>query len=644
MACIVFNGRSYEVAGGRSFGDFLREELKEDLHDLIAVMLDGVVLDLSAPIDKSGELRLIRRDDPEAIEIVRHSTAHLMAQAIKRLYGDAKLAIGPAIDTGFYYDIDMKRSLSQEDLARIEQVMVSITKEDLPIERIEMSKEEAIDLFQKMGESYKVEILNDIEDAHVTLYRQGEFIDLCRGPHVPTTGALRAFKLDSLAGAYWRGDEHNPMLQRIYGLAFPKEEQLKEQLAFMEEVKRRDHRRLGTQLELFTLSEKVGGGLILWMPNGTILRETIETDLKARQRKANYQSVITPHLALSELWRTSGHLDFYEQSMFPPMELEGASYRVKPMNCPFHIQIYEHKVRSYRDLPLRLAEFGTVYRFERSGTLHGLLRVRGFTQDDAHIFCTPAGLGREISSILELMEELYRQYHFERTEVYLSTRPERYVGEEKSWDAATQALEGALKSKGIAYRIDPGEGVFYGPKIDVKVFDSIGRSWQCTTIQVDFNLPERFGLSYTDADGVRKVPIMIHRALLGSLERFIGILTEHYAGHFPFWLAPVQILVMPVGQEQLSYAQELGRYFEDEGMRVQVDESDERLGLKIRRAELKKVPAVLVVGKKEEEAGLVNLRVTGSRVTQTLNRQQALAVFRTAAMSRTQGLDSLPIV
>lgn len=643
MVRIIFDGKPYDVAEGRRFSDFIRQDLKEDPDDIIVVMLDGTVLDLSAPVEKGGELRLVRRDDPEAIEIVRHSTAHLMAQAVKRLYKEAKLAIGPAIDTGFYYDIDLEKPLTQEDLGRIEEVMVSIKQENLPIERLEMSKEEAIELFQKMGETYKVEILNSIPDPYVTLYRQGEFIDLCRGPHVPTTGALRAFKLDSLAGAYWKGDEHNPMLQRIYGLAFPKEEQLAKQLAFMEEAKRRDHRRLAAQLELYTLSEKVGGGLILWMPNGTILRETIEADLKARQRRMNYQGVVTPHLALSELWRTSGHLDFYEQSMFPPMELEGVSYRVKPMNCPFHIQIYEQKVRSYRDLPLRLAEFGTVYRFERSGTLHGLLRVRGFTQDDAHIFCTPSDLIQEISSILELMEELYRQYHFERTEVYLSTRPERYVGEEKSWNAATEALEGALQSKGIAYRVDPGEGVFYGPKIDVKVFDSIGRPWQCTTIQVDFNLPERFGLSYTDADGTRKVPIMVHRALLGSLERFIGILTEHYAGLFPIWLAPIQILVVPVGQDQLSYAKKVGRFFGDKGMRVQVDESDERLGLKIRRAELKKVPAVLVVGKKEEAAGLVNLRATGSGITQTLDLEEALTLFMTAAMSRAKGLDSLKV-
>lgn len=643
MVRIVYNSKPYEIHAGRRFQDVVREDFEENLEDVIAVSLDGILLGLASSVVHGGEAKIVWKDDPEAVGIVRHSSAHLMAQAIKRLFKGVRLAIGPATDTGFYYDVDLDVSLSQEDLVRIEEEMAHIREENLPIERIEMPREEAIKLFDGMGERYKVELLKEIKDDTVSLYRQGEFIDLCRGPHVPSTGMLRAFKLESLAGAYWRGNEHNPMLQRIYGLAFPKEEQLQEQLAFMEEVKRRDHRRLGAQLELFAVSEKVGGGLILWLPNGTILRELIESDLKARQKRAGYQFVNTPHVALSELWRTSGHLDFYEQSMFPAMELEGASYRVKPMNCPFHIQIYEQRVRSYRDLPLRLAEFGTVYRFERSGTLHGLLRVRGFTQDDAHVFCKPSDLSAEIEAILGLMDEIYRQYHFDRYEVFLSTRPERYVGDGKSWDMATQALESALKAKGIAYQIDPGEGVFYGPKIDVKVLDSIGRLWQCTTIQVDFNLPERFGLSYTDGDGVRKPPIMVHRALLGSLERFVGILTEHYAGYFPFWMAPVQALIVPVSQSQLSYARELASFFAEKDLRIQVDETDERLGLKIRRSELKKIPAILVVGKKEEASGTISLRLTGSGQTQTMSREQLLAIFWTAVASRAKELSALSV-
>mgnify|MGYP005809958249 CR=1 FL=1 len=643
MVRIVHNGKTYDILKGRRFQDIVQEVFKESLQDVIAVSLEGTLLDIDSPVECGGEVRVIRTDDPEAVGIVRHSSAHLMAQAVKRLFKGARLAIGPATDAGFYYDIDIDAPLNQEDLTRIEEEMARIREENLPIERLEIAKKEAVKLFEGMGEHYKVELLKEIKEETVSLYKQGEFVDLCRGPHVPSTGMLRAFKLESLAGAYWRGNEHNPMLQRIYGLAFPKEEQLKEQLAFLEEVKRRDHRRLGAQLELFAVSGKVGGGLILWLPNGALLREFIEQDLKTRQKRTGYQFVVTPHVALSELWRTSGHLDFYEQSMFPAMELEGASYRVKPMNCPFHTQIYEQRVRSYRDLPFRLAEFGTVYRFERSGTLHGLLRVRGFTQDDAHIFCKPSDLSAEIESILTLMEELYRQYHFDRYEVFLSTRPERYVGDEESWDLSTRALESALKAKGIAYRVDPGEGVFYGPKIDVKVLDSIGRLWQCTTIQVDFNLPERFGLVYTDIDGTRKPPIMVHRALLGSLERFVGILTEHYAGHFPFWLAPVQALIVPVSQAQLSYAKEIASFLSEKDLRVQVDETDERLGLKIRRSELKKIPAVLVVGKNEEASGTISVRVTGSGKTQTMSREQILTIFWAAVASRAKELSMIGV-
>jgi len=573
-----------------------------------------------------------------SLEIIRHSTAHLMAQAVKRLYKNTKIAIGPSTEDGFYYDFDLDVVFDQESLKLIEKEMKKIVAENLDINRIEMTKEEAIGYFKKKGETYKVNILEDIPEKVVSLYRQGEFTDLCKGPHVDSTSKLGAFKLSSVAGAYWRGDEKNRMLQRIYGYAFGSKEDLDKYVVFLEEVKKRDHRKLGKELDLYSVSDSVGAGLILWLPKGAIIREIIETDLKERQKSLGYSFVYSPHIARSDLWRTSGHLDFYQGSMFPAMDIEGVSYLVKPMNCPFHTQVYKNKIRSYRDLPIRMAELGTVYRCERSGTLHGLLRVRGFTQDDAHIFCTENILVEEIGKILDLMLDLYRQYHFEQYEVFVSTRPERFVGEKDKWDMATEALKEALSLKSIGYSIDPGEGVFYGPKIDVKILDSLKRRWQCTTIQVDFNLPERFGLEYVDAGGGRKVPIMLHRALLGSLERFFGILIEHYAGHFPFWLAPVQSTIVPVSDEQLEFARSLEEHFSTKGIRISLDDTNKRLGAKIRQAELLKVPSIMVVGNKEVEMNAVNLRIKGSRDRSLINIEDLTTMFIKANKTRVRSL------
>jgi threonyl-tRNA synthetase len=551
-------------------------------------------------------------DSQEQLEVVRHSTAHVMAGAVKDLFPKVKIAIGPAIDdgvNGFYYDFDFERGFTEDDLERVATRMNEVVDAKLPFQREEVSRDDARKIFAEMDESYKLELLDAIpEDEVVSIYRHGNFVDLCRGPHLESTGKIKAFKLMSVAGAYWRGDARNKMLTRIYGTAFPTQKELRAHIQRVEEAKKRDHRTLGKQLDLFSFSQSVGGGLVLWHPKGAAIRTIIEEFWRLAHDAYGYQLVNTPHIGKAELWRRSGHLDFYQENMYAPMEIEGNPFYVKPMNCPFHIEIYRSKLRSYRDLPYRLCELGTVYRFEPSGVLHGLLRVRGFTQDDAHIFCTQDQLDSEIKRCLDLTFYLLRSFGFEEYEIFVSTRPEKFVGEVADWDKATIALRQALDSQQLSYEIDPGEGVFYGPKIDIKIRDSLQRTWQCTTVQVDFNLPQRFEVEYVDRDNQRVQPFMVHRALLGSLERFFGVLLEHHGGAFPMWLAPTQAAVLPVSPAQNEYARQVGRALAEKNLRVEVDNRNEKLGFKIREAQLSKVPYMLVVGKREVEQNGVSPR------------------------------------
>ncbi len=553
-------------------------------------------------------IKVINFNSKEARETYRHSTSHIMAHAVKQLFPGAKLAIGPAIDEGFYYDFDIDRAFTPEDLSSIEKKMSEIIKQDNPFVRKIVSKEDAIELFRKMGEDYKVELLEEITDKEVSLYEEGGFVDLCRGPHISSTGQVSAFKLLSIAGAYWRGNEKNKMLQRIYGTAFTEKEDLKKYLDYLEEVKKRDHRRLGKELDLFSIGEEIGAGLIIWHPNGALVRRVIEDFWLNEHYKAGYKILYTPHIAKLDLWQKSGHLDFYRENMYSPMEIEGIDYEIKPMNCPFHIHVYKTSLKSYKNLPVRYAELGTVYRYERSGVLHGLLRVRGFTQDDAHIFCREDQIEDEILSVLEFTLFILRIFGFEHYDVYLSTRPERYVGSLENWERATHALKSALELKGLSYEIDIGEGVFYGPKIDIKVKDSLNRPWQCSTIQVDFNNPERFDMTYRGNDGKEHRPIMIHRALMGSLERFFGILIEHYAGAFPLWLAPVQVEVLTIAERHTDYAAALSEKLRSEGIRTELNIDNEKIGYKIRSAAVRKVPFLIIIGDKEVSEKNITVR------------------------------------
>jgi threonyl-tRNA synthetase len=565
-------------------------------------------------LEKNASVKILTFKDEEGKELFWHSSAHLMAQAIKRLYPEAKLGIGPSIADGFYYDIDLDKSLSPEDFDAIEAEMGKIVDENIEIKRKVLRGQEAVDFFKKMGENLKVELISELveQGEEITAYTQGEFTDLCRGPHLPSTQyAGKNFKLLSVAGAYWRGDEKNKMLQRLYATNYPDKKELKRHLKRIEEAKKRDHRKLGRELDLFSLTEETGAGLILWHPKGALMRHIIETYWKDEHLKSGYQLVSTPHIAKLDLWETSGHTGFYQENMFKPMEVDESEYQLKPMNCPFHMTIYNSSIRSYRDLPMRYAELGTVYRYERSGVLHGLMRVRGFTQDDAHIYCHPDQLTDEIINVLDLNAKMLSHFGFTEYDVYLSNRPDKFVGGEESWDHATKALQKALELKKIDYTIDPGEGVFYGPKIDIKIKDTLGRSWQCSTIQVDFNLPERFNLNFVDKNGERQRPITIHRALLGSLERFFGILIEHYAGNFPLWLAPVQVVVLPLADRHFAFAQKVKAELENQNFRADLDARNEKIGFKIREAEVKKIPYMLIIGDKELEAEKVSLRHKG---------------------------------
>ncbi|MCF8723034.1 threonyl-tRNA synthetase [Nitrospina gracilis] len=554
------------------------------------------------------------------LDTIRHSCAHLMAQAVKDLFPETQVTIGPVIEDGFYYDFYRETPFVPEDLKKIEKRMKEIAKKGLDIQRQEMPRDEAVKFFKDLGEDFKVEIIESIDQGDaISAYTQGDFTDLCRGPHVDNTKRLKAFKLLSTSAAYWRGDERNPVLQRIYGTAWRTKDELKEYLDRLEEAKRRDHRKLGKELDLFSMSEDVGPGLILWHPKGSRIRYIVEEFWRQEHYKNGYELVYTPHTAKSDLWQTSGHFDFYKENMFAPMDVENKEYILKPMNCPFHIQIYKSHLRSYRDLPLRWAELGTVYRYERSGVMHGLLRVRGFTQDDAHLFCARNQIEAEIERVLGFVLYILRSFGFDQYKVFLSTRPDKSVGSDDDWTTATDALQKALDKSGLDYEEDPGEGVFYGPKIDIKIKDSLGRFWQVSTIQVDFNLPHRFEMSYVAEDGKHHQPIMIHRALMGSIERFFGCLIEHYAGAFPLWLAPVQVILLPITDNQNAYAEEVAAKLEEKGIRVEKDLRNEKIGFKIREAQLAKTPYMLVLGDKEVQSGQVAVRKRRSQDTHTLS-------------------------
>ena len=551
---------------------------------------------------------------PEDLETIRHSTSHIMAEAVLSFFPEAKFAIGPSIENGFYYDFDLPRPLTTDDLPLITKKMKAIIAANLPFSRREVSKEEARQIFSK--QPYKLELLDEIEDETVSLYQQGDFTDLCRGPHVESNGRVKAFKLLSIAGAYWRGDEHNPMLQRIYGTAFESKSALDDYIKKLEEAGKRDHRKLGKELDLFSIHEEIGPGLVCWHPHGATVRRIVEDFWKEEHIKRGYDILYTPHIAKVGLWKTSGHWEFYRENMYSPMQLDEDEYVIKPMNCVYHILIYKTKLRSYRELPLRWAELGTVYRYERSGVLHGLSRVRGFTQDDAHIFCRFEQLEDEVSAVLELALFMIDTFGFENYKIMLSTRPDKYAGTLDLWEKATDTLSKALKKTNCEYEIDPGEGVFYGPKIDIKFNDAIGRAWQGPTIQIDFNLPQRFDVTYIGEDGKEQPAVMIHRTVLGSMERFMASLIEHYGGAFPVWLAPVQVSIIPIADRHLDYACKLEAELKKTGVRVEVDGQQATVNNKIRQAQGRKVPCMLIVGDREEADGSVSVRL---RTGQQLN-------------------------
>lgn len=578
--------------------------------DIILLKIDGELKDAGFPYPEGADVDEIDSMSEEALDVYKHSCSHLMAQAVTDLFPEAQYGIGPAIETGFYYDFLVSNPFTPEDLEKISKRMKFLIKQNLKIEHLMWNKQEALDYFTSRNQMLKVELIREkVEGDEVSVYKQGDFVDLCRGPHLPKVSYLKHFKLLDISASYWKGDEKSHSMQRIYGAVFPTAEQLNDHLRFLKEAKARDHRKLGKELELFSIENETGAGLVLWHPKGSIMRYEIEKYWYEEHLKGGYQLVNSPHIARIELWETSGHTGFYSENMFTPIEFDNTRYQLKPMNCPFHIVTYRSRNRSYREMPIRWAELGTVYRYERSGVLHGLMRVRGFTQDDAHIFCTPTQLEDEVGNLITFSLRLLRQFGFNELDVYLSTRPEKYVGELNDWELATEALENSLKKSGVAYSIDKGEGVFYGPKIDIKVKDVLKRAWQCTTIQVDFNLPKRFNLKYTDDDGQVKQPIMIHRALLGSLERFYGVLIEHYGGFFPVWLSPVQVIVLPITDRNTEYARGVYQTLDENGIRVELDERSEGVGKKIRDAELKKIPYIVIVGDEEEENKNISFRI-----------------------------------
>jgi threonyl-tRNA synthetase len=585
----------------------LISSLKLEKKALFAKM-DGQLVSLDTPVKENVEVELVEEGSPEALDVLRHSASHLLAHAVLDLFPGTQTGVGPAVENGFYYDFLREEPFTASDLEAIEKKMEEIVQEDVPIERVIMTKEEALALFKDQGQSLKVELIQEKGGEEVSCYRQGHFIDFCLGPHLPSSGYIKHFKLLSVSGAYWKGDEKGQQLQRIYGTAFFSQKELDDYLARLEEAKQRDHRKLGPELDLFSFNENLGGGLILWHPKGAATRRSIEEYWYEEHFRDGYEIIYSPHIAKLDVWRQSGHTEFYD-AMYPPLLQEGVEYELKPMNCPFHIMVYNSRPRSYRELPLRWAELGTVYRYERSGVLHGLMRVRGFTQDDAHIFCREDQLEQEIIKAVSLALKMLNNFGFKEFDVFLSTCPEKYCGLLEDWDKATRALENALKAKDLAFRIDPGAGVFYGPKIDIKIKDALQRSWQCTTVQLDFNLAERFDLSYVGEDGKSKRPFLIHRALLGSLERFFGVLIEHYKGNFPVWLAPIQVAFLPIADRHSDYVESLQKRFRDEGIRTFIDLRREKISYKIRDAEMHKIPLMCIVGDREIANKEVSLRI-----------------------------------
>ena len=576
---------------------------------VLAANVNGELTDLREELVDGSEVAFLTFEDEGGKHTLRHTASHILAQAVKRLWPEAKLAIGPAIDKGFYYDIDMEHTLTPEDLGKIEKEMSRIVKENLPITKSVMPRQEAIEFFKAKNEDYKVELIQDLpEDAVISCYSQGDFIDLCAGPHVASTGKVKAFKLQSIAGAYWRGDEKNKMLQRIYGTAFEKKEELDAYLHMLEEAAKRDHRKLGKELGLFVIKEE-GPGFPFFLPKGMALRNELENFWREVHHEFEYEEIRTPIILNKQLWETSGHWFHYRENMYTTI-IDEEEYAIKPMNCPGGILVYQNEMHSYRDFPLRYAELGLVHRHELSGALHGLFRVRAFTQDDAHVFMLPSQMQSELMKVIELFDRIYSQFGL-KYHVELSTKPDNAMGDDAIWEAATEALRNAIEAKGIPYVINPGDGAFYGPKLDYHIEDSLGRTWQCGTIQLDMNLPERFQIEYVGEDGQKHRPIMIHRACFGSMERFIGILTEHYAGAFPTWMAPVQVKILPISEKHVEYAKDLAKQMHRDYVRVEVDDRSEKIGYKIRQAQMAKVPYMLVVGDKEVEEGTVNVRKHG---------------------------------
>ena len=613
MKLTLPDGDELEVEEGKRVID-IAYDIGPGLGDAtVGATLDGELLDLRDEVVEEGEFEIITIDSAQAVEILRHTASHVMAQAVKRLYDDVKLAIGPAIEDGFYYDFDLPETLSEDDFDEIRDEMRKIVDEGYEIERFANDADEAEEYLEEQNEDYKLELLDEFVtegEESVTFYRQDGFTDLCEGPHLRNTGQLEHFELLDVAGAYWRGDETNVMLQRVYGTAFTEEKELEQYIERKEEAKERDHRKLGPELDLFTFHPEVGPGLVYWHPKGTEMLNVIKDFWREKHREDGYEFVSTPHIGKSDLWQKSGHLDYFREDMFPPMKESNQEYFLKPMNCPFHVQIYQSRTRSYRDLPLRWAELGTVYRHERSGVLHGLLRARGFTQDDAHIIATPDQVKEEVTGVLDLTFDILSAFGFNDYEIALSTKPEKSVGDEDKWDKATEALKEAIVDLDLDYAVEEGEGAFYGPKIDVHLEDALGRLWQTTTVQFDFNLPERFDMTYTGSDGQEHRPYMIHRALLGTLERFFGILIEHYKGAFPVWLAPVQVAVLPVTEDNHEYAEEVAGEIAEAGIRVDArTDVDENLSRQIHEAQMENIPYMLVVGDNEEESGEVSLRL-----------------------------------
>ena len=606
---ILPDGSAKEYAAGTTLGEAVKQLSNSLAKKVLAANVNDELTDLREELVDGSEVAFLTFEEDGGKHTLRHTASHILAQAVKRLWPEAKLAIGPAIDKGFYYDIDMEHTLTPEDLGKIEKEMSRIVKENLPITKSVMSRQEAIEFFKSKNEDYKVELIQDLpEDAVISCYSQGDFIDLCAGPHVASTGKVKAFKLQSIAGAYWRGDEKNKMLQRIYGTAFEKKEELDAYLHMLEEAAKRDHRKLGKELGLFVIKEE-GPGFPFFLPKGMALRNELENFWREVHHEFDYEEIRTPIILNKQLWETSGHWFHYRENMYTTI-IDDEEYAIKPMNCPGGILVYQNEMHSYRDFPLRYAELGLVHRHELSGALHGLFRVRAFTQDDAHVFMLPDQMQTELMKVIELFDRIYSQFGL-KYHVELSTKPDNAMGDDAIWEAATEALRNAIEAKGIPYVINPGDGAFYGPKLDYHIEDSLGRTWQCGTIQLDMNLPERFQIEYIGEDGQKHRPIMIHRACFGSMERFIGILTEHYAGAFPTWMAPVQVKILPISEKHVEYAKELAKQMHRDYVRVEVDDRSEKIGYKIRQAQMAKVPYMLVVGDKEVEEGTVNVRKHG---------------------------------